>query len=161
MPLYEWPESMSVGVPQLDADHKAIIRLINRLHESLRTGSGAADLGEIFDKLIDYIESHFAREEQVMEACGYPGVKDHRAAHDGFAEDIRTVRDRWGGDANLTLALGLLVYLRVWLDHHVLLLDMDYRPYVEGNPKAYEAARDFGPGLGDDEQLEQSKSSRV
>ncbi len=140
MPLYEWSESMSVGVPRLDSDHKAIIDLINRLHESLRSGSGAADLGEIFDKLIDHIESHFAREEQVMEACGYPGLEDHRAAHDGFAEDIRTVRDRCGGDAKPTLALGLLIYLRVWFDHHVLLLDMDYRPYVEGNPQAHETA---------------------
>lgn len=61
---------MSVGVPHLDSDHKAIIGHINQLHENLRSGSGAADLGEIFDKLIDHIESHFAREEQVMEACG-------------------------------------------------------------------------------------------
>ncbi len=131
---------MSVGVPQLDSDHKAIIGHINRLHESLRSGSGAADLGEIFDKLIDHIESHFAREEQVMEAGGYPGLEDHRAAHDGFAEDIRTARDRWRGDANLPLALGLLVYLRVWFDHHVLLLDMNYRPYVEGNPQVHKIA---------------------
>ncbi len=69
LPLHEWPESMSVGVPQLDADHKAIIRLINRLHEGLRSGSEAAALDQIFDNLVAYIEWHFAREEEIMEAC--------------------------------------------------------------------------------------------
>ena len=152
---------MSVGVPRLDSDHKAIIGHINQLHESLRSGSEAADLGEIFDKLVAYIEWHFAREEEIMEACSYPGVALQRAEHKTFARYIYRARDMYRGNANLALARAVLNYLRDWLEDHIQVSDMAYRPYVEGNPKAYEAARDFGPGLGDDEQLEQSKSSQV
>ncbi len=39
MPYYLWTESMSVGIPLLDEDHKALIRLINRLHAGLAAGA--------------------------------------------------------------------------------------------------------------------------
>jgi hemerythrin len=35
MSFYEWSEFMSVGVPLLDSDHKALIQLINQLHDAL------------------------------------------------------------------------------------------------------------------------------
>ena len=34
--FYKWNDSMSVGVPLIDNDHRALIHLINRLHESVR-----------------------------------------------------------------------------------------------------------------------------
>ena len=34
--IYERNDSMSVGVPLIDKDHRALIHLINRLHESVR-----------------------------------------------------------------------------------------------------------------------------
>ena len=62
MALCQWSESMSVGESRLDADHKALIRLINRLHESLEAGVEPAALGEVFDSLINYTRFHFTRE---------------------------------------------------------------------------------------------------
>ena len=116
MAIYEWSEFMSVGVEELDSDHKAIIRLINRLHDSLQSGSEAVDLGEIFDILIAYIEWHFAREEEIMEACGYPGVAEHRAEHVAFAHYIFRARDSYRGGANLAMTRTLHDYLWNWME---------------------------------------------
>jgi hemerythrin-like metal-binding protein len=125
---------MSVGVEELDSDHKAIIGLINRLHDSLQSGSEAVDLGEIFDGLIAYIEWHFAREEEIMEACGYPGFAEHRAEHVVFARYIFRARDSYRGGTNPAMARALLDYLWNWLERHILILDKAYRPYVVDNP---------------------------
>ncbi len=93
MALCQWSESMSVGESRLDADHKALIRLINRLHDSLEAGAEFAALGEVFDSLINYINFHFTREEKVMQACGYPHAEAHEEEHAGFTRHIKEVRD--------------------------------------------------------------------
>ncbi len=65
MPFYIWSQSMSVGMPEIDSDRKALICLINRLHDNLHTKS-ATVLSEFLDSLIACVEFHFAREERVM-----------------------------------------------------------------------------------------------
>ena len=87
MAFYEWTETMSVGVELFDSDHKALIGLINRLHEGLDEDK-PAPLGEIFDTLIAYTELHFARAEKGLEVCGYPEVEIHRDQHAGFTARI-------------------------------------------------------------------------
>ena len=147
MPYFQWCDSMSVGVALLDSDHQALINLINRLHEYLEREEDQAVLDEVFDKLVAYIDFHFAREEKVMEACEYPMVEGHREEHLRFTQEIRYVRDRYvrGGDAEI--GQELLNFLKDWLTHHILVQDMDYKPHAQGNPRADEAAQSFGPGL--------------
>ena len=36
MPLLEWTEDMSVGVPELDADHEGLIKVINQLEANVK-----------------------------------------------------------------------------------------------------------------------------
>ena len=84
---------MSVGVALLDSDHQALIQLINRLHGYLEREGDEAVLDEVFDKLVAYIDYHFAREEKVMEACEYPLVDGHREEHLRFTQELRYVRD--------------------------------------------------------------------
>ena len=61
---------MSVGIQLLDVDHKAFIRLINRLDAGLAAGPKFVELEDIFDRLVAYIVFHFTREEKVIEAGG-------------------------------------------------------------------------------------------
>ncbi|MCH7930611.1 MAG: hemerythrin family protein [Proteobacteria bacterium] len=150
MTFFEWSEAMSLGEPLLDADHKCLIGLINRLHESLQDGTGSDVLDEIFDGLIAYIEFHFAREEKVIEACGYPGAKAHQEEHAEFTQHIYDLRDRRVRGIGPAITHESLHYLRNWLNHHILIQDMAYKPYLEHNPLGNEVAQAFGPGLADD-----------
>ena len=95
MPFYEWSERMSVGVAELDSDHQALIQLINRLHDALENNEGRLALDQIFESLAVYIETHFAHEEQVMEACGYPEISEHKKEHLKFTRNIHYIRDRY------------------------------------------------------------------
>ena len=120
MPFFEWSEAMSLGEPLLDADHKCLIGLINRLHESFQDGTGSDVLDDIFDGLIAYIEFHFAREEKVIEACDYPGAKAHQEEHAEFTQHIYDLRDRHVRGTGPAITHESLHYLRSWLNHHIM-----------------------------------------
>lgn len=147
--FYQWTESMSVGVPLIDNDHKALIHLINRLHESVSAGDSYDVLDELLSRLVDYIDIHFVREERVMEACAYPETPGHKGEHGEFVAYIRGLRERFAAETATDLAGDLAGYLKDWLNHHILIQDMAYRPYAEGNRSAAKAAEAFGPGLFD------------
>ena len=148
MPFYAWSESMSVGVALLDSDHKALIETINRLHDAVEDGDEPGILDGIFDSLVAYVEHHFAREERIMEVCGYPAAAEHAAEHLRFVQDMRYTRDRYFRGEEAGIGRELLDYLKGWLTHHILVEDMAYRPYTEGNPSTDRVAETFGPGLG-------------
>ena len=150
MVFFKWSEVMSVGVPLLDGDHKCLIGLINRLHESLQDGAGPDVLDEIFDGLIAYIEFHFAREEKVMDACGFPGAKVRQAEHAYFTQHLYDLRDCNVPGAGPAITDEVLHYLKSWLSHHILIHDMAYKPYLEHNPVSNEIALAFGTILTDD-----------
>lgn len=153
-PYYQWTESMSVGIPLLDEDHKALIRLINRLHAGLAAGAEFVELEDIFDRLVAYIEFHFTREEKVMEAGGYPGAAAHREEHEGFTQAIYEMRDRYAREGDQTMTAELPDYLKNWLNHHILLQDMAYKPYVQNNALAHKVARVFGSWFEEDDEDE-------
>ena len=154
MPYYQWTESMSVEIQLLDVDHKALIRLINRLHASLAAGAKFVELEDIFDRLVAYIEFHFTREEKVMEAVGYPFAAAHREEHEGFTQAIYEMRDRYAREGDQTMTAELPDYLKNWLNHHILLQDMAYKPYVQNNAFADKVARAFGSWFEEDDEDE-------
>ena len=55
MSLITWKKEFSVGVAEVDFEHRELIELINSLHDSARPGEGRdaviESLGEIFDQI--------------------------------------------------------------------------------------------------------------
>ncbi|MEJ2120106.1 MAG: bacteriohemerythrin [Alphaproteobacteria bacterium] len=147
MAFFTWSQDMSVGVDLIDSDHQALIGLINELHDALKDEGSAALPADTFDRLIEYVERHFVREEAVMQACDYPNERPHRVQHDRFTHEISTIRARYFKDDASEAADELLNFLKTWLRHHILVEDMAYRSYVEGNAEAIDVADNFGPGL--------------
>lgn len=129
-----WTEAMSVGVPELDDDHKSLIRIINQLGDNLGDETRQGVLRQCLFALMRYAESHFGREEQVMAACGFPGLDVHKGEHRDFIAKIKGITQRFEGDPEALAALvgdELLDFLKSWLQHHILIEDMAYRPFAE------------------------------
>ncbi len=139
----KWTPQMSVGLPELDADHQQLIEIINSLERP--AGNTEEGLRQALVALGRYVEFHFAREERVMAACGYRGLAEHQQEHRDFAEKIRSYAAAAGSAAAgpTTTNIELVNYLNEWLRHHILIVDMAYRPVVEGDQRAREVARDF------------------
>lgn len=146
MALMQWTEAMSVGLDELDADHKELIKIINQLAENTGATERREAIRQSLFALLRYAEYHFAREERVMAACQYSELRQHKREHRDFVEEINKLHRRLDEDTEETAAVAnqnLLNFLQDWLNHHILIEDRAYRPLVEKNPAAREAARSF------------------
>jgi hypothetical protein len=50
--IFPWQDAYSVGIPEIDAQHKQLIRLINDLHAAMLQGKGAAALDRVLSELV-------------------------------------------------------------------------------------------------------------
>jgi hemerythrin len=145
MSLLEWTENLSVGVAELDADHKGLIKVINQLEANAKDPDRRDVVRQCLYALLRYAEIHFKREERVMAACDFPELDHHKSEHKDFAERIRDLARRFDDEPDETVATvseQLLDFLKDWVHHHVLIEDMAYRPYVKSRA-AREAAKSF------------------
>lgn len=142
-----WTEAMSVGLPELDDDHKGLVDLINRLGDASREGHRSEPLRQALMQLMRYTEAHFGREQKVLSVCGYPELPHHIEEHGAFVEKIQEVARRFDADPEGTaeeIRRDLVEFLRDWLNHHIMIEDMAYRPYVDKKPaEASKAAQAF------------------
>lgn len=146
MAVMQWTEKMSVGVPELDADHKELVRVINQLGESSEDADRGGAVRQCLFALLRYAEYHFAREEKVLAACHYPEAREHKLEHRDFVARVNQMHRRYDEspeEAATVVNSELLAFLRDWLNHHILIEDMAYRAHAERNPAAREAARSF------------------
>lgn len=95
MALIEWKDSYSVGVADVDYEHREMIDLINDLHERLSSQSGELDTSAFLGKIFQAISAHFALEERFMQEKGYDQFSQHKNAHEQLLDEIREIMDNY------------------------------------------------------------------
>lgn len=93
MPLIEWKDEYSVGVPDVDAEHRDLIELINTLYASMQARDGRPDVMEFLGEIYVRIASHFALEELIMRRHEYDEYREHKRDHEHLLEEIRNIMD--------------------------------------------------------------------
>lgn len=128
--LFVWDEECRVGIHDIDEDHKVLVKLINDLYEAMQDGCGGAALIPIFSALKYYTETHFAREEEHMIACGVPDQEDHLREHQLMRDTLADLKSRHlAGEA--AISLQTLTFLRDWLKTHIRGVDRAMAPYLK------------------------------
>ena len=140
MAFFDWSDTMSVGVPAVDGDHKVLISLINQLNAAVGASDEPAVLGSVLNTLVDYTTFHFMREEKIMEAAGYPRLLLHKEQHEDLTARVIDIQCRHEEGGDVLRGSAVLEFLKDWLTTHILKQDMDYRPFVIGNEAASRAA---------------------
>ena len=142
-----WTEAMSVGVPELDDDHKELMRIINQLAENAGDRAGEENLRQCIRALMRYAEVHFGREERVMAVCAFPALAHHQEEHRAFVNEMQALSGRFENDPeglSTYITDELTAYLITWLRHHIMIEDKAYRSFAEHKlAEAREAARSF------------------
>jgi len=93
MPLIEWKENYSVGVPAVDAEHRELIELINTLYDGMRLNEREPDVMAFLGEIYARIASHFALEELLMRRHEYDEYREHKRDHEQLLEEIRDIMD--------------------------------------------------------------------
>ena len=125
MSLFTWKESYSVHVDELDAHHRKLFGIVNRLYEECLVPGFPGCIDLVIDELAAYADTHFAAEERFMADTGFPGMAAHARMHRAFAGRIGQLRQNSSRN-DLELTKELIVFLGNWLLHHVLEEDWRY-----------------------------------
>jgi hemerythrin-like metal-binding protein len=93
MKRLEWQDRFSVGVAEVDHEHRELIRLINELHDALSRKLPAEQVRAALGEIDAGISAHFALEEKNMQSWHYPGYQDHKRDHERLLDEIGDLID--------------------------------------------------------------------
>jgi hemerythrin len=115
----EWTQALSVGVEEIDAQHRELFRRAAQLLEGIH-GGAPEELGGLIDFLYRYAVEHFGAEEEHMRRTRFPGYARHKAEHDRFASDLLALaREHERAGAGAFISLKASHWLAKWLREHV------------------------------------------
>ncbi|HEY9702442.1 MAG TPA: bacteriohemerythrin, partial [Allocoleopsis sp.] len=82
MPIAIWNKDYETGYSPVDQQHQQLFKLINNLHEAMKSGSSQDILRKTLNQLVDYTQGHFQMEENLMTTHQYPNYPDHKQRHE-------------------------------------------------------------------------------
>ncbi len=130
MPLVEWNEKLSVGVPSVDVQHKKLVGMLNELYDAMQARQSHGALGKVLSGLIDYTAYHFQHEEALFAKTGYPAASAHKKEHEDLIKHFLEVKQKYEDDAVRTLPIEVLNFLRKWLLNHIAGSDKAFGPHL-------------------------------
>ena len=126
MDIIQWSDEYSVNNFLLDAQHKKLISIINRLHTSMEEGKSKAVLEMTLDDLITYTRDHFNTEERMMMNANYPGLKEHKLLHEKLTQKVVGFQKKFR-EGESSISTDLMTFLRDWLVNHIEGTDKKYK----------------------------------
>jgi len=127
----EYSNEITVGIEALDHDHKKIFSLINQIND--------ADVEQnnnvlfLIEQLVSYTKDHMQREEQMMKACGYPYLDNHRQVHELMKSQLLDHQQSCMNDFSKKTVEQLNHFLAGWWQDHILSFDKSYQFWMKDN----------------------------
>ncbi len=124
-PLLIWTDDFNTGIPEIDKDHKEMLLLLNRCVEATNTADQDQDqdqnLNGLFKDLESYTQTHFQREEAIMEACNHPQRHKHEKVHQLLLKEFQQQQLQF--DRGEISIYSLLEFISDWLTEHLSIMD--------------------------------------
>lgn len=125
-----WEENLSVGIQEIDIQHKKLIELINDLSEE---GHKPKKFEMVLKDLLEYVRIHFYKEEKYFEEHNYPFAEEHKKEHAKFTEKVLEFDRRF--NENKLKKEELLELLIEIFENHLKTHDKKYAKYFEEEAK--------------------------
>ncbi len=122
-----WSSQYSVGVPEMDKQHKQLIKLINKLYIAMRDKK---DIATVMDGVVQYTIRHFTDEETMMKSIHYPGLSQHLAMHKKVISQVKQLAQRVQNKEK-GIDKKLLIFLKEWLLNHIMKQDKRYGAFYK------------------------------
>ncbi|NCN10104.1 MAG: hemerythrin family protein [Leptospira sp.] len=138
----EWKDSYKTNIIEVDTQHQRLFTLMEELDSLYHAHKGSliknlSSIRKAVSELEQYTISHFLIEERIMEENNYPDLENHKLQHDKFTDKILEFKEKINNhtendEATLDENLDhILKFLGTWLTNHIMIKDMDYKPYIK------------------------------
>ncbi len=131
MAFVQWDQKLSVGIMQIDTQHKKLVSMVNEMYQAMSEGKGNDVVGKVLNDLIAYTRTHFAAEEKLMQTHGYPDFVVHKALHDQLTKQVGQMQADFKA-GKVALSTKVAAFLKDWLVKHIMGTDQKYAPYLHG-----------------------------
>jgi len=133
--LIQWGDHLSVGHPEIDAQHKEIYDFGAEIYQSWRHGVRLGELRIATDTLFKLLRAHFLYEERLLAGIGYGDLKQHVAEHRSMLKELQSMRDHFEtladdddspGGSVLSPNWSVMRFILGFSLGHVMTSDMNY-----------------------------------
>ena len=124
-----WDQGLSIGIDEIDADHRRLVDLYNILNHSVTEGDAADYIGAVLEELINCTAWHFSHEERLMLKYGYKEMEEHKMEHQELLNSARELQQKYLQVGKLDEKEDLQ-FLEQWLTGHILASDNRLGSYL-------------------------------
>lgn len=128
MAFFEWNDKYSVGVRELDSQHKQLIAILSELYDAMQSGKANDVMGQIINKLVNYTKTHFSTEERYMSQHGYPDLAAQQKEHAAFTDKVLKFKSDFDS-GRLSMSVSVTSFVKDWLVNHISVSDKKYAPF--------------------------------
>ncbi len=129
MDKFVWDdEKFGIGHELIDHHHRVLMDIVNSLIDlSLQGSPSKADYIQLVMKISDYSHYHFRAEEGILSSIEYPEFERQQDEHLAFSEKASLLVT----SCDLEQLNHTARFLKQWLEHHILVEDMKFKPYLK------------------------------
>jgi len=134
-PFAEWKDDYKIGIPEVDEQHKSMVKLINDLHAGLSLNSKenkTVTFKSAVKEAIEYVKNHFNTEEKYMSEYQYPGLQEQQKMHKQFIIELLSSVKSFEYN-NMRAPIDLLIFLKNWLLEHIAVEDKKIGEFIRQN----------------------------
>ena len=133
--LIKWGDHLSVGHPEIDAQHKEIYEFGADIYENWRDGVRVGELRISTDRLFGLLRAHFIYEERLLAKIGYGDLKRHAAEHRSMLKELQAMQEHFKslsddddspGGSVLSPNWSVMQFILAFTLGHVMTSDMSY-----------------------------------
>ena len=88
---YELTKDLETGNAIIDNEHRQLLQAVNSLLDACKNGQGRDAVMPTLKFLLDYVDKHFAHEEQLQIKAGYPDFSAHKAFHQSYKAQLKEI----------------------------------------------------------------------
>jgi hemerythrin len=128
----EWRESLSIGVTEIDNQHKQLLSHFDQLLKACESGKGLEELKKLLGFLDEYVIKHFNDEESIQRLRNYPGYPAHKKEHESFIAQLTTLKQEVSNEGvALHHVMETNNLLLKWLIHHISTVDVQLGAFLK------------------------------
>jgi len=127
----QWHEAYSLNHPVLDAQHKKLFSLANRVEALDSKTTTKQEISELIKEFFNYMREHFKDEEAYMQSIDYPHMNEHRILHEkiilnmtSLLQEIKSIE---------VLQTRMKIVSHEWLVGHILEHDLAIKRWQNQN----------------------------
>lgn len=123
----QWKDEYSVGIAEIDDQHKGIIDLFTVINTAFENRESWSDVFFKLEQLREHARFHFAVEESLMRMHGYSKQAEHVDQHKHFLGKLDQLQMT---TLSRHVTMNTINYLSDWYTDHLKTLDQDFVRYI-------------------------------